>query len=161
VDLSSLLLACAPLVDPGTARALVSVESTRNPYAIGVVNGALVRQPRSLAEAIATVRHLRALGRDFSAGLAQINVRNWKRLELDERSAFEPCRNLRAMQSVLGECYESAPARRADPQQGLRQALSCYYSGNFTTGFRHGYVQSVVRAGRTSPSIELDFNNHP
>jgi type IV secretion system protein VirB2 len=26
----------------------------------------------------------------------------------------------------------------------LRQALSCYYSGNFATGFRHGYVRKVT-----------------
>ena len=31
-------------------------------------------------------------------------------------------------------------------QVALRQALSCYYSGNFATGFRHGYVRKVVAA---------------
>jgi type IV secretion system protein VirB1 len=44
------------------------------------------------------------------------------------------------MQTVLGECFErSGPG--AEPQTALRQALSCYYSGNFVTGFRHGYVR--------------------
>ena len=42
----ALALACAPQVHADTARALVSVESAFNPWAIGVVGGALVRQPR-------------------------------------------------------------------------------------------------------------------
>ena len=43
----ALALACAPQVHADTARALVSVESGFNPWAIGVVGGALVRQPRT------------------------------------------------------------------------------------------------------------------
>ena len=39
----TLALACAPQVHADTARALVSVESAFNPWAIGVVGGALVR----------------------------------------------------------------------------------------------------------------------
>ena len=31
-------------------------------------------------------------------------------------------------------------AGRRSHAAALRQALSCYYSGNFATGFRHGYV---------------------
>ena len=36
----------------------------------------------------------------------------------------------------------------------LRQALSCYYSGNFDTGFRHGYVRKVVVAARAVPTAQ-------
>ena len=142
---SGLVLACAPLVHPGTAQALVTVESGFNPHAIGVVGGALERQPRNRAEALATATQLQAKGWNFSVGLAQINVRNFQRLGLTTATAFDPCENLRAMQAVLGECFDrSSPA--AQPQTALRQALSCYYSGNFVTGFRHGYVQRVARA---------------
>ena len=142
---SGLVLACAPLVHPGTAQALVTVESSFNPHAIGVVGGVLERQPRNRAEALATATQLQAKGWNFSVGLAQINVRNFQRLGLTTATAFDPCENLRAMQAVLGECFErSAPA--AQPQTALRLALSCYYSGNFVTGFRHGYVQRVALA---------------
>ncbi len=82
VILLSLLLACAPLVSPATAHALVAVESAGNPYAIGVVGAQLQRQPRDRAEALATARALAADGLDFSVGLAQINVRNFRRLGL-------------------------------------------------------------------------------
>ena len=35
--------------------------------------------------------------------------------------------------------------------EAFRKAFSCYYSGNFSTGFRHGYVQKVVAAARSMP----------
>jgi type IV secretion system protein VirB1 len=58
-------------------------------------------------------------------------------------TAFEPCNNLRSMQSLLVECFDRA-SKSAASQAALRRALSCYYSGNFKTGFEHGYVRRVV-----------------
>ena len=141
----ALAAACAPLVHVSTVQALVGVESAFNPNAIGVVGGVLDRQPRNRAEALATAEALQAKGWNFSVGLAQINARNFERLGLTVASAIDPCENLRAMQTVLGECIDRA-AIAAPVQTALRQALSCYYSGNFVTGFRHGYVQRVARA---------------
>ncbi|MEF7616920.1 lytic transglycosylase domain-containing protein [Aquincola sp. MAHUQ-54] len=141
----ALALACAPQVHPDTARAIASVESGFNPYAIGVVGGRLERQPRTRAEALATIAALRQAGWNYSVGIAQINVANFGRLGLTPRTALDPCTSLTALQSVLGECYARASSTGA-AQIALRQALSCYYSGNFTTGLRHGYVHKVVRA---------------
>lgn len=155
---AALALACAPQVHLTTAHALVAVESAFNPWAIGVVGGSLQRQPRHRTEALATAQALKAAGRNFSVGLGQINLGNFQRLGLSLETAFEPCTNLAAMQAVLSECF--VWARRKSPhtsgdQAALRAALSCYYSGNFTTGFRHGYVGKVVAAARnpirTSP----------
>lgn len=142
---SALVIACAPSVHLDTAQALVSVESSFNPYAIGVVGGVLDRPPRNLPEALATANRLQANGWNFSVGLAQINLRNFERLGLTAVTAFDPCANLRAMQTVLTECFERS-ASKSPPQPALRQALSCYYSGNFVTGIRHGYVRRVARA---------------
>ncbi|WP_088283027.1 lytic transglycosylase domain-containing protein [Ideonella sp. A 288] len=141
---SALALACAPAVHASTTHALVAVESRFNPHAIGVVGGVLDRQPRTRAEALATAERLLADGWNFSLGLAQINRRNFDRLGLTPATALDPCANLRAMQAVLDECFERA-SQRAAPQSALRQSLSCYYSGNFVTGFRHGYVQRVAQ----------------
>ena len=150
MSFSTLAATCAPLVHPSTARALVAVESGFNPHAIGVVGGVLERQPRTVREARATATALKQQGWNFSVGLAQINQRNFDRLGLDATSAFDPCENLRAMQAVLGECFERA-GRRAPSKVAIRQALSCYYSGNFVTGFDHGYVGRVVSAARSRP----------
>jgi type IV secretion system protein VirB1 len=142
--LSALLASCAPQVDPGTATALIEVESARNPHAIGVVGGTLAHQPSTRPQALATAHALQASGWDFSVGLAQINQRNFTRLGLTLDTAFDPCSNLGAMQAMLVECFDRTSASRRSEQR-LRDALSCYYSGNFSTGWRHGYVRKVVQ----------------
>ena len=141
----AMALACAPQVHPDTARAIVTVESAFNTFAIGVVGGQLERQPRTRAEALATINALRASGWNYSVGLGQINVANFARLGLTTQSALDPCASLGAMQAVLGECHARA-SDGAGEQEALRRALSCYYSGNFSTGMRHGYVTRVVAA---------------
>lgn len=143
----SIAATCAPLVHVTTAQAIAVTESSLNPLAIGVVAGRLNRQPINLSEALATVADLRSKGRDFSLGLGQINFRNLQRLKLSVEDAFDPCKNLGGMQAVLSDCYARAPGRH-HPQRALREALSCYYSGNFTAGFRHGYVARVTHHSR-------------
>ncbi len=116
---------------------VVRVESGFNPYAIGVVQGRLQRQPRSLPEAVATARMLEQQGVNFSVGLAQVNRYNLARYGLHSlEKAFSRCDNLRAGSRILQECHQRAG--------DWGRALSCYYSGNFVTGFRHGYVQKVM-----------------
>lgn len=134
---------CAPLVHKNTAYAIVETESSLNPHAIGVVAGSLEKQPRSIEEALATSQALLTQGRNFSVGLAQVNVRNLGRLGMSIADAFDACKNLQAMQVILSECFDRAGVKD-ESQTSLRRALSCYYSGNFTTGFRHGYVARVV-----------------
>ncbi len=66
-----------------------------------------------------------------------INKRNFERYGLSPATAFEPCANLAAMQGILGECFLRA-SQRAPTQAALCDAFSCYYSGIFSTGHRHG-----------------------
>ena len=142
------LMGCQGLSVPNEVmHHVVQVESAFNPYAIGVVGGRLVRQPRNLPEALATVRMLEGRGFNFSLGLAQVNRYNLGKYGLDSyEKAFEPCANLTAGSKILAECYH-----RAGGDWG--KSFSCYYSGNFSTGFRHGYVQKIyasLREGRAS-----------
>lgn len=139
---------CAPNVDPSTLAALVRTESGFNPFAIGVVGGHLERQPVSLAEALATVRELEARGFSYSVGLTQVNNRNFAKYGETAATLFEPCRNLHTGGAILTECFARSSAAPIDRQIALRAALSCYYSGNFTTGFRAGYVGKVVTNAR-------------
>ena len=154
IDLAALVLTCAPLVAQDTARALIQVESGGNPFAIGVVGGALVRQPVNFPEALATAAALEAAGWNYSVGLGQINKRNFGRYGLSPATAFDPCANLTAMQGILGECFSRASrglATNAPKQAALRDAFSCYYSGNFLTGHLHGYVGKVLAAWSSKP----------
>lgn len=152
MDVYGLAQQCASDVAPSTVAAIVSVESSRNPYAIGVVGGHLPRQPRTLEEALTAVQALEAQGRNFSVGLAQVNRYNLPKYRVSYRQAFDPCTNLRVGSQILKECYMRASGREGDPQRALRAAFSCYYSGNFTRGFRPdkpgepSYVDKVVAA---------------
>ena len=116
---------------------VVNVESSHNPYAIGVVGGQLVRQPQNLPEAVATVRMLDEKGYNYSLGVAQVNRANLGKYGLDTyEKAFDLCPNLRAGSQILAQCYASASG-------DWGKAFSCYYSGNFVTGYQDGYVQKI------------------
>lgn len=148
------LMGCQDLAVPHEVmRHVVRVESAFNPYAIGVVGGRLVRQPRNASEALATARDLEAKGYNFSLGLAQVNRHNLKKYGLSSyETAFQVCPNLQAGARILAECH-----RRAAGDWG--KSFSCYYSGNFVTGFRHGYVQKVMasmQAAATAPAPAPD-----
>ena len=130
---------CAPNVPPDTIRRIASVESDFNPYAIGVVGGRLQRQPRTREEALATADMLAANGWNYSVGIVQVNQRNFGKYGLNSATAFDPCTNLRVGGLILEDCYKRA---RKGPA-AVSDALSCYYSGNFSTGYRLGYVARV------------------
>lgn len=132
---------------------VVRVESSYNPYAIGVVGGRLVRQPKTLPEALATVRMLESRGYNFSLGLAQINRYNLAKYGIGSyERAFEVCPNLQAGSRILAECYS-----RSKGDWG--KSFSCYYSGDFQTGFRHGYVRKIyasIHSGWMGRSVAVD-----
>lgn len=132
---------------------VVNVESSGNPYAIGVVKGRLSRQPRNLAEALATVKLLEKKGYNFSVGIAQVNRYNLKQYGLHSyEQAFQVCPNLQAGTKILKECYDRA--------NDWGKAFSCYYSGNFVTGYRHGYVQKITASMRRESSIKTKGINN-
>jgi type IV secretion system protein VirB1 len=163
--LVALLTACAPLVHPVTMSAVVSVESAAHPYALSinyperlVREGrevpALDSQPASAREAMGWTREFLAQGYTVSVGLAQINVEriDWLKAQGIARNLadlFEPCRNLRAAQAILLECWNrEADAPLLPPRLRLHRTLSCYNSGNPVTGLRNGYVHRVTREAR-------------
>ncbi|MGH8118218.1 MAG: lytic transglycosylase domain-containing protein [Rhodanobacteraceae bacterium] len=133
------MMACANLaVAPQLMYHVAMVESNANPFAIGVVGGRLARQPRDLAEAIATARMLETRHYNFSVGIAQVNRANLARYGLDTyEKAFDVCPNLVAGSRILANCYRGAGG-------AWDKAFSCYYAGDYTTGFRDGYVQKIV-----------------
>lgn len=132
------MMACQKLAVPAEImHHIIDVESGFNPYAIGVVGGQLVRQPKNLGEALATVQMLDAKGYNFSVGLTQVNRVNLGKYGLDSyEKAFDTCPNLSVGARILAECYASSGG-------DWGKSFSCYYSGNFVTGYRDGYVQKI------------------
>lgn len=147
MDFVGLAELCAPKVHVDTIHRIAAVESAFNPFAIGVVGGRLQRQPSTLAEALATARSLETQGYNYSLGLVQVNKKNLRRYGLTLTSAFDPCENLRAGSTILEDCYRRAPEK----SRALTDALSCYYTGTFSAGYRLGYVAKVM----TVPALRL------
>ena len=142
------IAACQHMAVPAEVmQHVVNVESGYNPFAIGVVGGQLVRQPQNLGEAIATVRMLDSKGYNYSLGLAQVNRNNLGKYGLTSyEQAFDVCPNLTVGARILSECYASSG-------NDWGKSFSCYYSGNFVTGYRDGYVQKIydsINGSRTA-----------
>jgi type IV secretion system protein VirB1 len=155
MDLPALIQQCTPAhVSKQTMQAIMRIESSFNPYAIGykivrksdrqVFN--LDARPRSREQAIGWAKWLQLNGYVFDAGAVQVNSSNFKHYGMTVENAFDACNNIRVGALILADCFQRAAPRYKDPQVALRAALSCYQSGNFSTGFRTGYVQKVVAA---------------
>jgi type IV secretion system protein VirB1 len=147
------MMGCQNLAVPAEVmQHIVNVESSTNPYAIGVVGGQLVRQPQDLDEALATVQMLDAKGYNFSLGLGQVNRNNLAKYGITTyEQAFQPCPNLVAASQILAQCYASANGNWG-------KSFSCYYSGNFITGYRDGYVKKIYDS--ISRSMKVDGARH-
>ena len=156
-NFNELALECAKQVHPNTLQALVRTESAFNPYAIGVVGGS-IKQPTNFTDAVAAAKKLDAEGKNFSMGLAQINRYNLAKYDLDYETVFDPCKNLFVGQEILAECFGRAGV---SSQETLQKALSCYYSGNFRTGFRQdlkglpSYVERIRQAATKNNDEEV------
>lgn len=154
-DFNSLAQRCAPSIAPDTLKAIVETESHFNPYAIGVV-GSHVKQPKSFSEAMATIAQLETDGKNYSVGMAQINQSNFKKYGINAEKALDACTNLNVAAQILNECFKRAKHGEKTEKEALKDALSCYYSGNFKTGYEHGYVSKVEQhalSAVTVPSI--------
>jgi type IV secretion system protein VirB1 len=150
--LSTLLTSCALTLPtsfpPALARALTAVESTHNPFAIGVVGGHLARQPTSLEEAIVTARALRSAGHNYSVGIAQVNQVNFARFGLTLETAFEPCANIRTGAAIYAECFTRATQTPALQHLRHEAALHCYHSGSLYSPQSVRYAQKVLAKAR-------------
>lgn len=155
----ALAMQCAPSIHPATLTPIVKTESSFNPWAIGVVGKVLPRQPQNREEALLAVKKLVGEGANFSIGLGQINRQHFD--VSNPETVFEPCTNLRMTAHMLQACYSAASEADPDPQGALRKAISCYYSGNLTRGFKaeadfggSSHVQRVLaNADTTSVTV--------
>jgi type IV secretion system protein VirB1 len=165
MDLAAIVLQCTPAnVSAYTMHQITSVESAHRPHSIGfklirksqvVENGRvlemrevskLTTKPQNTEEAITWARYLTSQGWEFDAGPAQIHSTNFAAYGLTLETVFDPCTNIRVGARILEDCYARALVRFKDKAKALAAAISCYQSGNFTTGYDTGYVQKVITA---------------
>lgn len=138
-----LIQTCSPNVHLPVAQAIIKSESNFNPYAIGVNKGGrAVKQPTSYQEAVKTAKRLIGQGLNIDMGYAQINSANLKWLGLSVEQVFNPCHNLKAMQTVYLTCYDKAGTTGLGTR--MQRAFSCYNTGNMKKGFSNGYVNKTT-----------------
>lgn len=116
----SLANTCAPGIASETLAAIVQTESRMNPIAINVngTGGGTVRV-RNKSEAIAKARELIRAGRNFDAGIAQINSKNWQWLGVNVETVFDPCQNIKAQANLL---TSYSRYNTGSPTRGLQYA---------------------------------------
>lgn len=153
--LVSLLATCSIDVSYHLLEPLIHLESGYNPYAIGVV-GSSIPQPKSLDSFIQTISDLDNNNKNYSIGLAQINIKNLNRFKIPVLDAVEPCNNIKISSVILKECYKK--------YNDTGKMLSCYYSGNGDTGFRRdfnnsSYVERFLSSYvNTQENVVIDFD---
>lgn len=142
--LTALFIQCAPQVAPTTLETIVSVESSGNPNVIAVVQDGSSHYLETKEMAVKTAKELERQGLNYSVGLMQVNKKNFAKYGLNNDTAFDTCKNIEAGAKIYEECYVTASKSPEfpDEQSALRGALSCYYSGNLSRGFKkEGKVQ--------------------
>lgn len=163
-ELYMFIARCAPTVHPETMAAVISTESRGKQFAIadaGPVNlpwsqrKNMVRSfyMSSLDEAVSKASSLISQGHTVSLGLAQVNDRNLKSLNLSLRQIFDPCVNVAAGGQILTGFYKKAYQHFGPGTKAMRAALSAYNSGSWIRGEQDGYVDLVYRRAGLSPSV--------
>jgi type IV secretion system protein VirB1 len=134
-------LACAINVSPVTLKAIVDVESGGNPLALNVnrLSGPQP-QPTSIDEAVSDVQTYIAQGYSVDIGLMQVNSRNLTALGFTVQQMLDPCTNVQGGARILTANYARAALTFGEGQDALRAALSAYNTGDFSRGFKNGYV---------------------
>ncbi|HFN5539864.1 lytic transglycosylase domain-containing protein [Klebsiella pneumoniae] len=132
----AIAMQCAASIHPSTAFDVARVESGFNPYAIAEIvpkagpsfgdQHIISHLPASRGDAEHILRRLSAQDRRYSVGLMQITSTNFRHYGVSATELLDPCTNLSVFEHILRDCY-----RRGGT---LKRALSCYYSGNFSTG---------------------------
>lgn len=154
----SLANSCQDVVRTEDVKRLIDIESSGNPYAIAVKGVPIVKQPQTKDEAISAAKQLDSLGFNYSVGLMQVNHTNFERTGLTIETAFDACKNIKAGSSIFADCFYRAKNKfKDDDSKNRERAASCYYSGNFTYGFKKEKGQKlsyVEKFSRTNSSSE-------
>lgn len=134
--LLALAMACAPTVHPDTAHDVARVESGLNPFAIAEIipkekrkpgdKGVISYFPESIKAALNITRQIELRKHRYSVGLMQITSSNFSKYNMGAEKLFDPCNSLSVFEKIITDCYLRGG--------NLVNALSCYYSGNFSTG---------------------------
>jgi hypothetical protein len=121
MDLTPVILACAPFVSQDTMTAYVQQRSQADPLAIHITETDRWIRPTNQQQASAAAKKLVAEGMDIEAGLAQIKSTDWAHYGLTAETVFDPCKNLGAAERVLVAHHRTPNESPSSAVQGRQQ----------------------------------------
>lgn len=121
MDLSALILSCAPFVSADTMSTYVEQRSQGDPLAIHITETDRWVRPKNKDEAIAAAKKLAEEGVDIEVGLAQIHSVDWKKYGLTAETVFDPCKSLAAAERTLVTEYRAQKHSPAPAVTGRRK----------------------------------------
>jgi type IV secretion system protein VirB1 len=142
--LAALVVHCAPMVAPSTMLAIIQVESSGNPLAIGDNTTSRSYYPRNRPTAEALAVRLLEAGHSLDLGIAQIDSMNLAGFGVDAHAIFDPCTNLNVGSRILAGDYAFAVRRYGRGQVALRHAIGMYDTGRLDAG--RSYIRRVLTA---------------
>lgn len=146
IDYSPYLQCSDPYAHRSVMTAIVKVESGGNPWAININNKGvrLLAQPKTKEEAISWVNWFNDRNYNIDIGIAQVNIKNIKRMGYSPTQFLDPCLNLKIASQILLDNYKSSSKKTLNSDDAVKLAISAYNTGNFRDGYKNGYVQKVV-----------------
>ena len=165
--LTSLYFECGENVHPEVLHSIVKTESAQNPYVIANVTDGTSLYLDTKEEAISKANELKESGKKYSVGLMQIYSENFNHYDLNNENAFDYCQNIKTGAKILKACYKKSEKENPDFSHDahLENAMSCYYRGNFSRGFKKdeglntSYVERI-RNNQTSIFEIPSFYNY-
>jgi len=130
VPLADFYAACGPWVHPDTIAAIVAVESSGHPWAIGTPHGAYF--PSTHGEAARVLARTLRSESSVDIGLMQINSQWISRLHVAPESLLDPCFNVRIGAAILAQNFVDAARPGRTLLETLAAALSRFNSGSET-----------------------------
>ena len=127
---ADLYTTCGPWVHPDTIAAVVAVESSGHPLAIGTPHGAIF--PRTRAQAVHALGVALRTESSVDIGLMQINSQWLPKLHVRADALLDPCVNVRVGAAILARNFVAASRPGRTHLQALIAALSMFNSGSET-----------------------------
>lgn len=152
--LLSLALQCSPQVHPDSVFDVAKTESGLNPFAVAEIipkaaraaaagKSVITHMPSSKEEAQRIVNAIEKKGRRYSVGLMKITSTNFRQYHTTAEQLFDPCNNLKIAEKIMLDCWQRYGK--------LKNALSCYYSGDPMIGqkrekefFDTSYIERIA-----------------
>ena len=160
-------LACSdPYAHRSVMTAIVKVESGGNPWAINVNKKGvrLLAQAKTKEQAEAWIRWFVLNGYNIDIGIAQINIKNIQKMNIEPTLLLDPCLNLKIASQILLKNYQSTSKLAKNSDDAVKLAISAYNTGNYRSGFYNGYVSRVMnkyygKSDKFTPPIDVIKSN--